>query len=1192
MRILTTALLLFVVAATLASAQLSLSLRAPYGTGTISYRDYPKGVTLVRATLNGSPVQLTADRIVVIENHIATRVASIEDGANGYQKISWFTTRVESTGATQIVATIGGFTQTATGSLDATGGYTWMAIRDSTSRNIGEHDFGVVASGDTALAKLKVAAIAARKGSGGFESSVLIDSITTSSPNTQVIWKRSLNSNPPPTRIQSGLDYRIDVIFRSTSNDYFQDVLTVHFEGGRRTSIMLKANKREYPVRTVLKVVEPNGGEAITPCQKIPIRWTGAIAGYPTTVEWSPDGGQTWQRIGTSEDTTVTWTVPATISDSVLFRVSQDFQQSDEVRIVGEQAVATNVTYSLDGRRFLIAYLNGTIQEWDAATLTKSALYNVPGRDSVIGLTYIGNTGDIAALTSGSRGRVFSYAQGAPDPRATVDLPSTFKPRDIASDDAGTYVYVLPSLGPSVLLYSPTLQPGPTIDVDAPISAAALRFGRLSLMTLNGIAMAYAVPANTRLYVTDLDFMALNLPYTREMTASITGRFLALGTKAPEPGLLLGSRQNTFVYDLQDAFVARSVSVSGSDAIGFSFSANEAYLAMGFEYTPQLAAFDVARNIYLGVIGAFPDAQLADLEFSPDGKSVLSCALASSNNGALRQFITPESDVSDGFTRIVQPAITLDVVTLATRRIGVSSDTTITANVCNRGEVPFVVEASLFMNGTWLTLLDSLVGDTLQPGQCASFRLRSIPNDTGVLVDTLELLSCGTSYLLPITMRSLDRSFALLGTGTDFGEICIGERETRRVIALRNDDPIDVRINTIYIRGGLVSQFRMVTMVDDTVIPAGGSLEVEIAFVPRRTGLDTGIVVIEYADQSNVTKTFPIYGRGKGADVQLSHTTLPFLPEFPTRTLTIVNPTETPTTITAANISAGAPFTVTTALPLAIGARDSVTIDVQYQGGAVPSDATMTLNFDPCANDAVVPLTLYDGEAVVRTIRVEADPRGDAIIPIIADITERVAYAGERAFEGVLSVHPRLFLARTVSVTNGTGEILSQDIVNDVRQIRLRITKNFQSGTDTICVLRGPAGLAEIDSTDLLFDTTAVDFSTIVPTTYGGGLLKIINPDPSRHIVDTRITRPVIERVFPQPATDAARVRLHAPAACITSISVVDAQGQEVIAPRERVLAQGVNEIDLDLAGMVAGTYAVIVSTAEARIAHPMVVVR
>jgi WD40 repeat protein len=1187
-----TALLLLVIATTVASAQLSLSLRAPYGTGTISYRDYPKGVTLVRATLNGSPIQLTADRLVVIENHIATRVASIEDAGNGYQRISWITTRVESVGATQIVATVGGFTQTATGTLDPANGFTWMVVRDSMSRNIGEHDFGVMAAGDTALAKLKVAAIAARAGSSGSESSVLIDSITTTSPNIEVIWKRTLNSSPPPTRIQPGLDYRIDVIFRSTSSDYFQDVLTVHFEGGRRASIMLKANKREYPIRTVLKVVEPNGGEAITPCQKIPIRWTGAIAGYPTTIEWSPDGGETWQRIGTSEDTTITWTVPATLSDRVLFRVSQDFQQSDEVRINGEQAVATNVAYSLDGRRFVIAYMNGTIQEWDVATLSKSTRYTVPGRDSVIGLTYIGGTGNIAALTSGSRGRIYSYQQGVSDPLASVDLPSTFKPRDIASDDAGTYLYVLPSLGPSVLLFTPTLQSAPSIEVDAPISAAALRFGRLSLMTLDGIAMAYAVPANTRLFVTDLDFVTLNLPYTREMSASVTGRFIALGTKAPEPGILLGSRQSTFVYDLQDAFIARSISVSGSDAVGFSFSANEAFLAMGFEYTPQLAAYDIARNIYLGVIGAFPNGQLADLEFSPDGKSVLSCALSASNNGALRQFITPESDVSDGFSRIVQPAITLDNVRLATRLIGVSSDTTITASVCNRGEVPFVIESTFFRDGTWLTLLDSLVGDTLQPGQCASFRLRSIPNDTGDLFDSLELVSCGTSYLLPISQRSIDRSLALLGAGTDFGEICIGEREIRRVIVIRNDDPISVRINAVYVRGGLSSQFRMVRNVTDTLIPAGASLELEISFEPRRTGLDTGHIVVEYADQSNVTKTFAVYGRGKGADVQLSHQSLPFLPEIPTRTLTIVNPTETPTTITAAIISAGAPFIVNAPLPLAIGAQDSVTIDVQYQGGAVPANASLTLTFDPCANDAVVPLTLYDGEAVVRTIRVEADPRGDAVIPIIADITERAPYSGERTFEGVILVHPRLFLARTVSVTDGDGVILSQDITDDVRQIRFRLTKNFRSGTDTICVLRGPAGLAEIDSTVLAFDTSAVDFSSIVPTVYGPGLLKIKNPDPGRHIVDQRVVRPMIERIFPQPAIDAARVRVQAPHACMAWISVVDAQGQIVIPLREISLTQGANEIDIDVAGIVAGTYAVTVSTIDTRCVHALVVMR
>jgi uncharacterized protein GlcG (DUF336 family) len=379
--------------------------------------------------------------------------------------------------------------------------------------------------------------------------------------------------------------------------------------------------------------------------------------------------------------------------------------------------------------------------------------------------------------------------------------------------------------------------------------------------------------------------------------------------------------------------------------------------------------------------------------------------------------------------------------------------------------------------------------------------------------------------------------------------------------------------------------------ISDLVVPPNGTLEVTVEFVPRKLGFDTGNVVIRYAGQSIVSRVVGVTGRGSGADIQLSHRALAFIPEIPERDLVVRNASDNPVMIDSATITAGEPFVLLTPLPVEIGPKDSVVLRIRYNMGVVGSSASIDLSVQPCATATDVKLAAYSGVANISVPIVEADPRSDSTsIPIVASITENVAYDGTRPFVGVVRVNPRLYLARTITTTIGTAEILSQEIVNDVREIRFRIMGNFR-GIGEIGRLTGYAGMAEVDSSVLSFDITAEGFGAAVSETYTDGLLRIILPDPTRRIVD-RTTAPIVRSVKPQPASTSAVVDVSLREGANVTLRIVDQHGTDLIAPRAQTLSGGEQSLAINVETLPPGVYLIIVSTPTGSTTTPMVIVR
>jgi len=1185
-----------------AHAQLSAFLRNDYpvqGTN-IQVEANGSGTCFVRALDGSTPIVLKTSDVYLIENNRVSKPFRVDAAVNGYQRVSWYSKLNGQADAND--TTISVVVSNTQFSVNLKGrcyhpALATIIFQDSIGKRIERNivDYGDVSVGQTYTYALKLYGTSGATGATGQEDRIQVDSIKASSSMYNIRWRDAYGpfiSGPPPCRIYPSVGYNFYLDFTPTQGGAIVDVLTVYYGGNRRTTIRIQANAPVFPRIPTMKILSPNGGEAFAPCQHVLVKWTGAVRGSSFTIYASYDNGKSYEEIGRTNDTTFDWRVPPVLSDSIRLRVRQNFTSSVKVNVTSDpSSPATNVAFRPDGNKLLLAYGTGTIYEWSTLPYVNERSYTVPldPRDFVRGLAYINNDGDFLALTA--NGMVHRFTAGVPAPVQSVTVPSSFVPRDLAVSGDGSKLYVTPTIAPSILVYTlPSLTPLTPISLPSPMSAASLGSGVLLAYTLDATVYTLDLTSGSITSSTQTGFIGQEtIPVVDLVSASRDGRFVALGGR-PEIGTTIGGNsQETFVYDLATQTVSRRIQVASSAPVALAFSSNGLNLLMAFRATTGILSWDLMKNGLDTAFGNFPGL-VTDLEIRNDGKML---AYASDNrfgqNAEARDFIQADDDTTDAPFRVVAPAVVFTPVTLRTLLIGTELDTVLTSDVCNIGVVPYIINLATMKRGWYVRPADTLQGDTIQPGTCMRLRFYALPLDTGLIEDTLFVEACDVTSSLAIQFRSIDRMLTMLGDPTDFGDVCIGQRRKKMISVIRNDDSVDVKINSVFIDRGLQSQFRVLTAIKDTILSPNATLQVEVEFVPRRNGIDTGFVVVLYEDQDVVKRSSHVIGRGSGADIRQSHTALPFIPEIPERTLMLTNTSENPVTITAAQITAGAPFELVTVLPLTLNSKDSIGVRIRYLGTAPTGAASIDFALEPCASSVSCSLMLYSGTSVLSIANTSADPRGNASITINAQINETVPYRGERFLRAAFTLNPRLFLGSTITATNGTASIISQEVLNDRRVVVVELTSSF-SGNGPIATIEGPAGLAEIDTTHMVFDSSRENFGSTVTCTYGDGVLTIIQPDPTRRIV--RKSPPIIRSIEPNPACDVVALHAFTSAPIQTVISIVDQQGTLRNDAITVDLQPGSTSIPIDVQVLPPGVYMILVRTTDLVESTTLIVVR
>ncbi|MBC8125275.1 MAG: hypothetical protein H7X70_06035 [Candidatus Kapabacteria bacterium] len=1192
-----------------AYAQLTLTGVSIPGVGSsIDVSRYPVINTRFRVTRAGQPVVLDIKDVFILEDNRYIKLRRLTNEAQGVYTAEFATSLFNpvlnsiptsiSSSVTLYAANNGDV-----GSLRISWSFTPprggnVIVLDSSFKPVPYFiDFGDVAVGVDSLRKLNVRAQEVTRGTNGNERYLHLDTILLRSDNFRVVWKGTYRTKAPPVDIESGGDYRFDLICSPKSAGPISDVLTFVYEGGSRIDVMIFANTPSYTATTVLQILSPNGGESITPCQDVTVRWKGAIQGFNTHVEYSTDNGKKWKFIDSTLDSTLVWRVPANFTDSARIRVYQKQGASNARWLPGESSPATNLAFNSSGRFLSVAHSNGVISEWDIVTSTIVNRYFAEGVvDSVAqikAMSYVGATRDILAVLDrqapfNSQIQRFSASVPAPTARVDVDLQEVI---EIGTDVGGVYAVVVGRTGGQVYVFDPvTLAKRNSILLSAPSSAGKLANGVLTVAQIDGDVVRID-PASLReisRFATKLPENGGPAPYNVSTSGSSQLMVIA---GASNPGVGNTSQdQRTLIYDVVKNSLIRVIYREGPNSVGLTFNPSETFLTMGFEGQPQIRQYDIINRQMAGPITGMPghSNRLTDIEYGSDGSTLASCSIDLQNNILIRRIITPERDASDGVFRIVPLDMSSNTITIGVHYIGTRVDTTVTSTICNNGAVRALFETGALKFNSWLSLPTPILNDTVLPGQCLSVQFVATLRDTGRLVDTLDLTACGVKYRVPILGTSLDRNLTLSGDMTDFGNVCIGDTNSIRIPLVRNNDPIDVAIDGVIMRKGVGSQFRIRGFNSGTTLSPNESLDVDILFVPRRLGRDTDEVVILYAGQVNVTRTIRVIGYGAGADIQLSHPSLAFIPEINEREVVIANHSANEVVLTSAVLPAGAPFTLLTAVPVSIPGNDSIRLRIRHDGGPISGNDILALGFAPCASSLGIRLVSYIGTATASAPVVSADPRGDAVIPITTTIVENVLYNGERSFEGVMLVNPRLFLARTITSDVGTAEILSQEVVGGDRQIRFRVTGSF-SRSQEIARLQGPAGIAEIDSSVLTFDSTATAFGSSVAMAYEKGLLRILNPDPNRHILYRSGLQ--IRSVAPQPAVDATTISLYSDSDVQGTLTLSDQQG--VIHHRQSIhLVRGVSSFEIDTRQLPPGVHAAYITADRNSTSTFIVVIR
>lgn len=1150
-------------------------------TGTVAVvRDMPYFTAALSATKNGQPFLLSTRNVVIVEDNASTIPVSVSDPVDGFQTVSWVYAnhRISSQYLSPRIVVYEGNAvfEATTGSIVAPYKAPYVQFQTTFADKIRSLSFGSVALGLSKMTPVEVRAITGIKDANNNELPVHVDSMVVEGEGFSAAWKGNfVTSQPPPVNIVSPFGYKVEVTFTPTSNSYSRGLLTVYYDNGLRAELVLEGNFFSMPDVSAIKVLTPNGSERFGPCQDVPVKWTGHINGVPTTVEYSTDGGQSWKTAGQSNDSMLVWRVPSEISDKVLVRASQQTTQSEVKKLVGPQSAVSTLAFNNNGQKLIGGYADGSLVEWDVNSGSRLFTYPASNGTTVAGIGYTAD-GSVAAIVYNNLSRktptLVVYPSNTSTPSIENQLNLGFNMQSASVSPDGTQIFIVPERGAQLHVYSTTTgEFVRTVDLPAPIAS-------LSFSSETGMLGVALLDNTVRLLrMTDYSIVQTQqlrgLPTTIQLALSSDNTFAAVASRRSTATQTSPVESEINIIELATGTIVRTLrNLGASNSVGISFSSTARYLAIGMEAVPQIALWNLVSNTpntnFDGHSGT-----LTDIQFSPLGTSLATSSRAATDNLRLRAFAFPESDRSDEFFSILPLNITIKQPNLPETYLGAAFDTVLTASFCNAGDIPVILTNVRMGNGSAFRLLSPFAGDTLLPGECLAFTVEFAPSDTGVISDRLIYSTCNSELVFPLQAKGLNRTIGMLANQQSFGEVCVGESIEREVDFLRNDDPLPLTVNRIEVDNAGSSPFSILTTIRDTVLKPGEVLRLRVRFQPSVRGDVNQVFYVYHSGQTNVVAAQTIAGRGLGAEITLQSNDLRFLPESPSRTLTLTNTSTINVVVDSVNITPTGAFTVTTPLPVVIPAGGTVELAIEWNLSPT-DDAAVSTFFTPCAVAQTAIVGLYKASSVLSMPVVEADPRGNASIPVRFQTTENKPYNGSRVFETEFTVHAGLFLPVTATSEFGTATITRNDISGNQRIIGVRVEGTFPT-EGVVAVLSGPAGLAEVTTSTLDFATALRPWGAAVQTTFQSGDFRLTGVCGDRRLLPDDAV--LVQALYPNPAHGAVTVEFDAPTNGECSISVVDALGTTILAPFLRTAVEGRNSIQFVLPPVADGNYRLIV---------------
>ncbi len=1170
---------------------------------TVDTSEYPVFSIKIKALRDNTPFFFDINNILILENvNPITPISVSRQDNNQYQTIRWITKINGPSSATPHRLKVFVFSGSELGTLATSFAKAYLSVVSITnSRDRFEQDmyFGNLKKGEDTTRGIIVNAPIANVVNDR-EIPVKIDSIKTHSKYFSYEWYgSSLDSTKPPRQLYSPFYYRAAIKFKPDDTTYFRDKFTVYFEGGRKEEINLIGNKFNIPRNTVLQLIKPNGGEILLPCQQYEIKWKGAVRGIPTTVFLSLDNGASWQQIASTIDSVFLWQVPDLPTNKALIKVKQEFTNTTSKTLKEDDIPVKKIAYRSDGQRILSLNDAGFLKEWDLqagiSTMTKriSQLLYPAERILPLGLDYFDNDTKLYVVYR----KESYYGQPSHDsiaffnieddqPYLKRQLPENFGVKKAVIDSKRGKIAIIPQSGMNILLFSVS---------DGSITKTLTFEKPVATFTFNAVLdeSAVALLNGDVLILKNDDFsikekLSFNdLPLIFELGLSPDGEMLAIGCSAPLSVGTNTNRNEIHVVNIKNKIIIRTGRQSASNPVALEFGPTSAHLIVGSTAQPQIAFWDLPGEEFIGSMSG-NDNILTDFKFSPDGHSIATSA-ASGENLNIRFFTYPEEDQSNGTFRIVRPEFNFSDITLEPAYLGSDNERLVKTVICNTGEVPLGLDNSWLVSGRHFKIKNIITPDTVYPGQCLVVEFYFQPLDTGKITDTLVVTSCTKWFFIKIESIGLKRNLTFFNNMFDFGEICVGDTNTKNIDLFRNDDPVPLKVNFIAIDDLITTSFKIISKIQDTILQPGDIFRLEIRFHPAVFGNIMRNVYVFHSDQTFMSPNTTFRGKGLGTVFDFSHSNLTFLPEIRIRKLKILNKANNPTSIVNAKFSQDGFYRILTQFPLNIPAEGATEIEIEAVN---LSQNPISLSFEstPCNSLSSINIEPYSGVSELTIPKIEADPKGRTTLSIIYNNSENSPYQGIRFFEAEFSINPRLFLPDSVSSNFGTAKLIRNEIVEGFRIIGIKVEGDFAT-SGTVAEISGYAGLAETDTSSVEFIQSSKFWGEAVKTKLNNGFFHLINLCDNRRVLQNLDFFRNLN-IIPNPVSDEFILEFESVEPGLATLEIFNKLGSLVLKQINIEVSKGLNSAKVNASLLNSGSYKLVLRMKSSFVAKDLIIIR
>lgn len=1001
----------------------------------------------------------------------------------------------------------------------------------------------------------------------------LCDTVTVESDNFYVKWLGP-EGNPTqfngfPTALNPNVTYWFNIYYTpKETNAFLEDMITIHFNGGNKYQIPISVGSKAVTSDPVMEILSPNAGDIFTPCETVEIKWKGHNKDTDVKIYFDAGNG-TWQQVASVRGDSYLWTVPSQVSQNARIRLMQDAYQSPVVNMVDSELPVYSVDFNDAGTELVSFSAFGGITEWDLFSNPDPVVinrYNVdesPDKYTNARAFYSNGSDKIAAAyywQETAKSYVYFFEKGNNAPFNIYESPNNYIIFELENDAKKNYLALIPENNAKMILLDPeTGNYKNEINFDYPILRAKFnnKLEKLVVVLMNGDFIIM----NSSNFAIEKKFQIFDFKLITAIDYSDNGKLITVSFRGIDSD---GKRRTNCVIDTETDFISRRYSHSAANTAQLRFSPSSGSLIVGAENgSPQIKLYDMVTYTEDDI--GWHSGRLTDLAISSDGHALVSSSV-SNDNLFLKKFAFPEDVISDAF--IIQEArLSTDPITLNEAYIG--TETTINIkSVCNVGDALIDITDVLFVHGRNFRLAEPSRRDTLMPGECTDLDIIYMPLDTGMISDSIAFRVCGVDIMVPIFGKGLPRNITFSNPNLYFGEVCVGDTAIFNNFAITNEDPVELILNRINIT---TPEFSFTPITENIRIPAGGSHEISIIFIPTDIGEFRAELEIYHSNQDKLIEKTELSATGIGADISVSHEKLLFIPERLERELTITNNTNIDVNISALVTIPEGYFQNITNLPITLRAKESQTFTIVWNGEEPTEKVVMKIEADPCVIQKYLEIGLYSGNSSITVIDTVAGPLDEAAIRIKYKNTENGEYNGIRDFEGVITLNPRLFLPFEVISDFGAGEITRNEVIDGLRHIGFKVSGNFVT-EGNLAIIKGIPGLAETNTTVVQFSPNATYWGSAVNTSFGYGNFTVDDKCTDRRIIRETGSLKIIS-ISPTPAIEFVSLDFDSEISGKGYLTIYDNLGLIALNSGPYQIAIGRNKIELNISGLSPGTY-------------------